>query len=151
MKKKVFLILGIILFVGGLTTITLVYYSNSKSNEELEEEVADLGIVKVSDDNYEEEVLKSDKIVVVDFYENMCPPCNLTIINIAKSSDLVKVVMVNISDSNTSELTKKYEVSATPTIFVVNDGKVEDQFLGATSEEVLMESINKQLESKNEE
>ncbi len=154
MKKKIGLIIGIMLFIGGLITISLVYYNGDNNQEELEEEVENLGIIKVTDDNFDEEVLKSDKVVVVDFYENMCPPCNLmipTIINIAKSSDDVKVVMVNISDSNTTTLAEKYEVSATPTIFVLKDGKVEKEFLGATSEDTLMKVVKEQLESKNEE
>ncbi len=154
MKKKIGLIIGILVFIGGLITISVVYYSNGKDNKEIDEEVEDLGIVKVNDDNYQEEVLDSDKVVVMDFYENMCPPCNLmipTIINISKSSDLVKVVMVNISDANTASLAKKYEVSATPTIIILKDGEVKNNFVGATSEEVLMKALKEQMEKTDEE
>lgn len=153
MKKKIGLIIGIILFVGGLVAITIVYNGGNKDQDELVEEAVNLGIIKVTDENYEEEVLNSDKVVVLDFYENMCPPCTSmipTIINISKSSDDVKVVMINMSDDNTSKLVKKYEVSASPTIIIVKDGVTKETFVGATSEENIMAVINKQMESKNE-
>ncbi len=153
MKKKIGLLIGIVVFIGALVTITVIYYSNNGNQEELVEEAANVGIIRVTDENYEEEVLKSDKIVVLDFYENMCPPCTSmipTIINISKSSDDVKVVMINLSDDNTSKISEKYQVSASPTIIILKDGEVKDGFVGATSEEVLMAAINKQMESKNE-
>ncbi len=153
MKKKIGLIIGIVVFVGALVTLTIVYNKGTGNQEELVEEAVKLGIVKVNDDNFEEEVLNSDKIVVLDFYENMCPPCTSmipTIINISKSSEDVKVVMINMSDDNTSKLTKKYEVSASPTIVILKDGEVKETFVGATSEEKIMAVINKQMESKDE-
>ncbi len=153
MKKKIGLIIGIILFVGGLITITIVYNSGNGNQEELEEEAANVGIIRVNDDNFEEEVLKSDKIVVMDFYENMCPPCTSmipTIINISKSGEDVKVVMINMSEDNTLKLTKKYEVSASPTIVILKDGETKGGFVGVTSEETIMDVIEKQRENKNE-
>jgi len=153
MKKKIGLIIGIVLFVGVLITITIVYNRGNGNQEELVEEAVNLGIVKVTDENFEEEVLNSDKIVVMDFYENLCPPCTSmipTIINISKSSDNVKVVMINMSDDNTKKVTKEYEVSASPTIIILKDGKVKDGFVGATSEEKIMAAIEKQMENENE-
>lgn len=153
MKKKIGVIIGVVLFIGAMIAITVVYYSKNGDQEELVEEAVNLGIIKVTDENYEEEVLNTDKIVVLDFYENMCPPCTSmipTIINISKSSDDVKVVMINLSDSNTSKLSEKYQVSASPTIVILKNGKVIEGFVGATSEENIMSVINKQLESKNE-
>ncbi len=154
MKKKIGLIIGIVLFVGTLITITIIYNRGTGNQEELVKEATNLGIVKVTDENYEEEVLNSDKIVVMDFYENMCPPCTSmipTIINISKSSDDVKVVMINMSDDNTSNLIKTYEVNASPTIVIVKDGKIKGGFVGATSEENIMSVVKKQMENKNEE
>ncbi len=153
MKKKIGLIIGIVLFVGALITITVVYNQDNGNQEELEEEAANVGIIRVNDDNYEEEVLNTDKIVVLDFYENMCPPCTSmipTIINISKSSDDVKVVMINMSEDDTAKLTKMYEVSASPTIIILKDGETKDGFVGATSEEKIMASINKLRENKDE-
>jgi len=153
MKKKIGLIIGIVLFIGVLIAITVVYNRGTGNQEELEEEAANVGIIRVTDDNYEEEVLKSDKIVVMDFYENMCPPCTSmipTIINISKSSDDVKVVMINMSEDNTSKLKKMYEVSASPTIVIVKDGETKGGFVGVTSEETIMDVIEKQRENKNE-
>ena len=154
MKKKIGLIMGIVLFIGVFLTITIVYNRGNGNQEELEEEAANVGIIRVTDDNYEEEVLNTDKIVVMDFYENLCPPCTSmipTIINISKSSDEVKVVMINMSEGNTSKLIKMYGVNASPTIIIVKDGEVKDGFVGATSEENIMSVIRKQMENKNEE
>lgn len=153
MNKKIGLIIGIVLFIGALVAIAVIYNKNDKKQEELVDEAVSLGIVKVNDDNYEEEVLKSDKVVVLDFYENMCPPCTSmipTIINISKSSEDVKVVMINMSDSDTKKLAAMHEVSATPTIVIMSNGEVKKKIVGATSEESIMSVVNKQLESKNE-
>lgn len=153
-KKKIELIIGIVLFIAGLILIAIVYNSGTGNQEELEEEATNVGVIRINDDNFEREMLNTDKILVLDFYENMCPPCTSmipTIIKLAKLGDEVKVGMINTSDRDTSTLSKTFEINATPTIVILKDGKVIEKFIGATKEETIMSVIDKLMVNKNEE
>ncbi len=157
-KKKIILIIGIIAFIGALVAVSLIYNKNAGNQEELLNNAADVGIIRVNDANFETEMTEKNKIIVLEFYENMCPPCTSmipTIIKIAKMSDDVKVGMVNISESDTTSLAAKYEVSATPTIVILKNNTEIKKFIGATGEEAIMDVINRQLaiieESKEKE
>ena len=130
-KKKLKLMIEIIIFIIALCAITFLYYfgSNKKINEQDQSEV---GIVKITDENFEAEVLQSDKPVVLEFYSNMCPPCLTmvpTMINLAKNNQDIKVGTINNSDSNTSKIVEKYEVSATPTILIFENGEIKNTFV----------------------
>lgn len=142
-NNKIKLIVEIVIFVGALCAITGFYYfgGNEKASEEDYEKV---GIVKVTDDNYEEVVLNSESVVILEFSSNSCPPCLTmipTMINIAKNHKDIKVVNVNTSNDNTSNVTKKYNVEAYPTIYVLKNGEVIDTIIGATTEEKILKNI----------
>ncbi|MCM1052944.1 MAG: thioredoxin family protein [Ruminococcus sp.] len=139
-KNKIKLIIEIVLFIGVFSLITFAYYfsGNDIPEEEIESEV---GIVKINDDNFEEEVLKSDKPVVLEFFSNSCPPCLTmipTMINIAKNNEDIKVATINNSESNTSKVSETYGIEAFPTIIIFKNGEVAKVFVGATSEETIM-------------
>lgn len=142
-KKKTKLVIEIVLFIIALLGITFIYYFNG--NKEIsEEEQNEVGIIKITNENFESEILQSDKPVVLEFYSNMCPPCLTmlpTMINLAKNHQELKVATVNNSDENTSEIAKQYEVEATPTIIIIKDGKVHHRIIGATNEEGIMEAL----------
>lgn len=153
-KKKIGLIAGIVIFIILLIAITVIYNKGIGNQEKLVDEAVDIGVLRINDSNFSSEMLNTDKIVVLDFYENMCPPCTSmvpTIIKIAKLGDKVKVGMINISDSDTKNLAQRYDVSATPTIVILKDEKIVKTFIGATSEETIMEVINNLMEKENEE
>lgn len=142
-KKKISVIIEIIIFFGILGAITFAYYFSG--SKEIEEDVSEVGIIKVNDSNFEEVVLKSTEPVVVEFSSNMCPPCLTmipTLVSIAKNNENVKVVTLNTSDSDTKETAEKYNVEATPTILIFKDGLMTRTFIGATSEETIMQELN---------
>lgn len=142
-KKKITVIVEIIVFIAVLGGITFFYYFGGKDKAS-EEEASKVGIIKVNDDNFEEEVLKSDKPVVLEFSSNMCPPCLTmvpTLINIAKNNEDIKVVTLNTSDDNAKKTAEKYQVDATPTIMIIKDGEILKTFIGATNEDTIMAEI----------
>lgn len=142
-KKKLKLIIEIILFIVALGAITLIYYFTG-NNEIDEEEMTNIGIVKITDNNFEEEIINSDKPVVLEFFSNSCPPCLTmvpTMINIAKNNDDVKVATVNTSEAESSETVKKYNIEAFPTIVIIKNGETKKTFIGATSEESIMKEL----------
>ena len=129
-KKKISVIVEIVIFLAILGGITFFYYF-SGNDKKSAEEFSKVGIIKVNDENFEAEVLKSDKPVVLEFSSNMCPPCLTmvpTLISIAKNNQDIKTA-------------EKYEVEATPTIMILKDGEVVKTFVGATTEATIMQEL----------
>lgn len=143
MNKKIKLVIEIVIFVLVLGIIGAVYYYNVNKKEVIKE-AGSVGIVKITDSNFEEEVLNSDKTVILDFSSNSCPPCVAmltTLIDIAKNNQDVKVATINIDEEGTEDTVSKYEVSATPTIIIFKDGSDIKTLVGAVDEDKIMSEV----------
>ena len=103
--------------------------------------------VAVTDTDFETEVLKSDKPVVVDFWAEWCGPCKqLTPVvdELAEEmKDSVKVVKVNIDDAPEAPTT--YGVRGVPTLMIFKDGQVVDTRVGGMPKSQLQEWIEGQV------
>lgn len=146
-KKKIGVIIEIVVFIAVLGAITFFYYFNNNNTDAINE-TSEVGIIKITDENFKEEVLNSDIPVILEFSSNMCPPCLTmipTLISIAKNNNYVKVATINTSDDDTKKTSEEYFIDATPTIMIFQNGQVIETFIGATSEEKIMSAI-KQLE-----
>ena len=143
MNKMIKLVIEIVIFVLVLGIIGAVYYYNVNKKEVIKE-AGSVGIVKITDSNFEEEVLNSDKTVILDFSSNSCPPCVAmltTLIDIAKNNQDVKVATINIDEEGTEDTVSKYEVSATPTIIIFKDGSDIKTLVGAVNEDKIMSEV----------
>ena len=81
-------------------------------------------VVEVNKDNFENEVINSEKIVIADFNADWCGPCKLLkpiIEEFAENTNDVKVVSINIDDED--ELSEQYNVSSIPCLVVFDKGK----------------------------
>ena len=89
--------------------------------------------VKVSIDNFENEVLKSEKPVLADFYSDSCIPCKMLspVLSQVESEyqDRIKVAKINVNFN--SELTEKYGVQAAPTLVFFKNGEEVERLRGA--------------------
>lgn len=144
MSKKVKLIIEIVIFVCMLGIIGCVYYMNIGNKEEVLEDAVSVGVVKITDENFEEEVLKSDKPVILDFSSNSCPPCVAmltTLIDIAKNNKDIKVATLNVDSKECEDIIKEYPADATPTIMIFKDGEVTSTLVGAVNEEKIMSEV----------
>ncbi|MBR2289830.1 MAG: thioredoxin [Clostridia bacterium] len=96
-----------------------------------------------TDENFEEEVLKSDKTVLVDVFATWCGPCKMmspVIDQIAEElGDSVKVGKVD-SDEN-PEIAEKYGIMSIPTIMVIKNGQVVKTFVGVTAKSEMLEAL----------
>ena len=103
-----------------------------------------MSVLKITSENYEEEVLKSDKPVLIDFYADWCGPCRMMspiIDEIAEEmADKIKVGKINVDENQ--DLAMEYEVMSIPTIMIIKNGKVENTFVGVRDKGEIMEALN---------
>jgi thioredoxin 1 len=101
-------------------------------------------VKEFTDQNFEQEVLKSSEPVLVDFWAEWCMPCRMlapTIEKIAKEyTGKVKVGKVD-TDAN-RDVALKYGISAIPTVILFKDGQVAQKFIGLRQEKDFKEAID---------
>lgn len=104
-------------------------------------------VQEVNDDNFADEVLSSDKPVLVDFWASWCAPCRMLAPTIdAVASDYgerAKIVKLNVDDNN--ETSAKYGVKGIPTLLLFKDGEIKDMIVGNTSKDNITRMIENHL------
>ena len=95
-------------------------------------------VMELSDANFEEEVLKETRPVLVDFWAVWCAPCRMiapVIDEIAETyGNKVKVGKVNVDDN--SKISNQYGIRSIPTVLLFKDGQVAEQVVGANAAEI---------------
>ena len=103
-----------------------------------------MAVGKVSDTDFEAEVLKAQGPVVVDFWAEWCGPCKMIaplLDEVAKElPDKVKIVKVNVD--NEQQLAQQYGIYNIPTLLFFKGGAVREQVVGTAAKKVLVEKIN---------
>ena len=96
--------------------------------------------IKLSTENFEKEVLKSEKPVLVDFYADWCGPCNAmapVIEELATELDgKAKVGKINVDEN--SDIAVEYNVMSIPTLIIFKNGKEEKRLVGLRDKEELL-------------
>ena len=91
-----------------------------------------MAVVSLNEKNFEEEVLQTDKIVLIDFWASWCGPCRMmspVVDKIAEEmQDTVKVCKINIDEEQ--NLAVRYNVMSIPTFVVFKDGKEVNRSIG---------------------
>lgn len=143
MKKKIIIILSVIVFAVLLILINV--FLNSQNNDKdiiSQENNAKANVVEVTSQNFEEEVLKSDKPVLIDFYAEWCGPCKLLSPTVEEiSNENVNVKFVKIDVDKSEDLAMKYEIMAMPTLVLIQDGEEKDRVVGLVDKSTILEFI----------
>ena len=148
MKDKIkVIIIGIILII---LIIIAVAFSNRKvdelqnTNVVIENTViSEDSVIVVNKDNFETEVLNSEKRVLIDFYADWCGPCNrlFPLVNkVASENKDIKVVRIDVDQNE--DLMNQYNVRSIPTLVVIEKGKEINRQVGLISEEGILKLIN---------
>ena len=103
--------------------------------------------IEITDANFEELVLKSDKPVVVDFWAEWCGPCRMVgpiVEELAKDYEGKALIgKVNVDDNN--EISSRFGIRNIPTILFLKNGEIVDKQVGAVQKAVLAEKLDKLL------
>lgn len=100
-------------------------------------------VLAITKENFENEVLNSDKPVLLDFYAVWCGPCKMVspiVDAIAEERDDIKVGKVNVDDE--MELASKFGVTSIPSLFVVKNGEITATKIGFAPKDAILAMLN---------
>ena len=104
-------------------------------------------IVKVTNDNFGQEVLQSTEPVMVDFWAEWCGPCRMVAPVLDQLADemqgKVKIAKLNVDENQ--ETAYQFQVSSIPTFILFKDGKMADRTMGAMPKSAFESFINRNL------
>src|SRR5579864_3160920 len=101
-------------------------------------------VLHVTDSNFEAEVLKSDKPVLIDFWAPWCGPCKAiapAVEELATEYDgRLKVVKMNVDDN--PQTPARYGVRGIPNLLIIKGGQVKEQIIGAVPKGTLVKAVD---------
>ena len=99
-----------------------------------------MSVIKVNLENFSQEVLKSDKPVLLDFYADWCGPCNMMAPEMeafAEETETVKVCKLDVDEA--TDLAMTFGVMSIPTVILFKNGEEVDRFVGAREKDGIAE------------
>lgn len=103
-----------------------------------------MAALHITKENFEQEVLKSDKPVLLDFWAAWCGPCQMllpTIEELAGEVTDAKICKINVDEN--PDLAQKYGVMTIPTLIVIKNGEVAETSVGVKPKKKILEMLAK--------
>jgi thioredoxin 1 len=91
-----------------------------------------MAVITITSENFEKEVLQSDKPVLIDFWASWCGPCRMVsplVEEIATEHPEIKVGKVNVDEQQ--DLARKYRIMSIPSLYMFKNGEVANKTVGA--------------------
>ena len=101
-----------------------------------------MSAINIYKNNFENEVLNSDKTVLLDFWASWCAPCRMVVPiveEIAGERRDIKVGKINVDEE--PELANKFSIMSIPTLVVMKNGKIVQQVSGARPKNAILEML----------
>ena len=101
-----------------------------------------MAAIIITNENFESEVLKSDKPVLLDFWASWCGPCRMVspiVDEIAEEHPEFKVCKINVDEE--PDLANAFKVMSIPALFVVENGKIVDKAVGAMPKQAILSML----------
>ena len=100
--------------------------------------------ITITDDNFEQEVIKSDKPVLIDFWATWCGPCKMIAPIVEELVDEYegKAKIGKLDVDNNQQTAIKFGVRSIPTILIFKDGKLKDTIIGAGPKGQIVQRLN---------
>ena len=104
--------------------------------------------IKLTSANFEEEVIKSSELVLIDFWAEWCGPCKMmgpVLEELAKyfEGKPLKIAKCNVDENN--DLAQKYEIMSIPAFKIFKGGTIIDEWVGAQPKEAIKQRLEKLL------
>ena len=113
----------------------MVYTEATKKNKE----DFPMSVINIDQNNFQNEVLNSEKPVLLDFWAPWCGPCRMVVPiveEIARERPDIKVAKVNIDEQY--ELANRFRIMSIPTLVVMKEGKIINQAVGARPKNTIL-------------
>ena len=101
-----------------------------------------MAILHISENEFEKQVLESEKPVLLDFFATWCGPCQMLAKELEaldKEQEAFRIVKVYIDEN--PGLTRQWEISTVPTVFMIKDGQVKDKAVGFLPKQLLKQKM----------
>ena len=101
-----------------------------------------MSAININKNNFENEVLNSDKTVLLDFWASWCAPCRMVVPIVEEIADErrdIKVGKINVDEE--PELANKFSIMSIPTLVVMKNGKIVQQVSGARPKNAILEML----------